>query len=91
MGMKSRVLVIIPAYNEEKSIGRVIDKIQKITRGVDIVVVDDSSCDNTAEVVREKGIRVLAHPINLGPGAATQTGYKYALNYSYDFVIQLDA
>lgn len=91
MGMKSRVLVIIPAYNEEKSIGRVIDKIQKITRGVDVVVVDDGSCDNTVRIVREKGIRVLAHPINLGPGVATQTGYKYALNYSYDFMIQLDA
>lgn len=91
MGMKSRVLVIIPAYNEEKSIGRVIDKIQKTAPGVDIVVVDDGSCDNTVKIVRKKGIRVLAHPINLGPGAATQTGYKYALNYSYDFVIQLDA
>ncbi len=91
MGMKSRVLVIIPAYNEEKSIGRVIDRIQKTTRGVDIVIVNDGSSDNTAKIVREKGIRVLAHPINLGPGAATQTGYKYALEYPYDFVVQLDA
>ncbi len=91
MGMKSRVLVIIPAYNEAKSIGRVIDRIKETTRGLDIVVVDDSSCDNTAKIVREKGTVVLYHPINLGPGAATQTGYKYALNYSYDFVVQLDA
>ncbi len=90
MGMKSRVLVIIPAYNEEKSIGRVIDEIQETAPGVDIVVVNDDSSDNTAKIVREKGIRVLSHAINLGPGAATQTGYKYALNYSYDFVVQLD-
>ncbi len=69
----------------------VIDKIQKTTPKVDIVAIDDNSSDDTAEIVRKKGIRVLSHPVNLGPGAATQTGYKYALNYPYDFVVQLDA
>ncbi len=88
--MQSRVLVIIPAYNEEKSIGRVLDEIQEIAPGVDVVVVNDDSSDNTAKVVREKGTVVLSHAINLGPGAATQTGYGYALDYRYDYVIQLD-
>ncbi len=91
MDTQSRVLVIIPAYNEEKTIGRVIDEIQQTAPGVDIVVVNDDSSDNTVKIVREKGIGVLSHPINLGPGAATQTGYEYALEYPYDFVIQLDA
>ena len=91
MSKEFRTLVIIPAYNEEKSIGMVIDKIQKTTHGVDIVVVDDNSSDNTVKTAQKKGARVLPHPVNLGPGAATQTGYKYALNYPYDFVVQLDA
>ncbi len=91
MNTESRVLVIIPAYNEEKSIGMVIDKIQKTAPWVDIVVVDDSSSDNTVKIAQEKGARVLPHPVNLGPGAAAQTGYKYALEYPYDFVVQLDA
>ena len=91
MAENSNVLIIIPAYNEEKSIGKVIDNIQKATRGMDIVVIDDDSSDNTVRIVREKGVRLLSHCANLGPGAATQTGYKYALKYPYDFVVQLDA
>jgi len=89
--MESRVLAIIPAYNEEKSIGRVIGKIQKTTPGVDIVVIDDGSTDATVQIARQAGAVVLSHPINLGAGAATQTGYKYALEHSYQFVVQLDA
>jgi len=74
MANNSNVLVIIPAYNEEKSIGKVIDNIQKATRGMDIVVIDDDSSDNTVRIVREKGVSLLSHCVNLGPGAATQTG-----------------
>lgn len=91
MSMESRVLIIIPAYNEEKSIARVIDKIQKTSPGVDIVVIDDGSTDVTVQIARQAGAVVLSHPINLGAGAATQTGYKYALEHSYQFVVQLDA
>ena len=91
MDKKSRVLVIIPAYNEEKNVSRVIDKIQKIRPGVDVVVIDDGSSDDTAKVAREKGARVLSHCVNLGAGAATQTGYRYALRYPYEFIVQLDA
>ncbi len=87
---KSRVLVIIPAYNEEKNIGGVIKKVQENIPGVDVVVIDDGSSDGTAKVGRELGARVLSHCVNLGPGAATQTGYKYALRYSYELVVQLD-
>lgn len=91
MEKKSRVLVIIPAYNEEKSIGRVIKKVQENIPGVDVVVIDDGSRDGTAKVARRAGVRVLSHCVNLGPGAAIQTGYKYALRHSYESVVQLDA
>ena len=88
---KSKVLVIIPAYNEERSIGRVIKEVQENVSGVDVVVIDDGSRDGTAKLAREAGAKVLCHPVNLGPGAATQTGYKYALRHSYELVVQLDA
>ena len=91
MSKEFRVLVIIPAYDEEKSIARVIDKIQKASPGVDIVVIDDGSTDATVQIARQAGAVVLSHPVNLGAGAATQTGYKYALEHSYQFVVQLDA
>ncbi len=90
MSKESRVLVIIPAYNEEKSIGRVIKEVQENTSGADVVVIDDGSSDGTAKLAREAGAKVLCHPVNLGPGAATQTGYKYAVRHSYELVVQLD-
>ena len=91
MSRESRVLVIIPAYNEGESIATVLGKIQKTSPGVDIVVIDDGSTDATVQIVRQAGAVILSHPINLGAGAATQTGYKYALEHSYRFMVQLDA
>jgi len=91
MEKKPRVLIIIPAYNEEKSIGRVIKKVQENIPGADVVVIDDGSSDGTVKFAREAGVKVLSHCVNLGPGAATQTGYKYALRHSYELVVQLDA
>jgi len=90
MNKKPRVLVIIPAYDEEKSIDRVIKEVQENLPDADIVVIDDGSRDGTAKRAREAGARVLCHPVNLGPGAATQTGYKYALRHSHELVVQLD-
>lgn len=89
--MESRILVIIPAYNEEKIIGGVIKEVQESISDVDVIVIDDGSKDGTAKAAREAGARVLSHCVNLGPGAATQTGYKYALRHSYELVVQLDA
>lgn len=73
---KSRVLVIIPAYNEEKSIGRVIKKVQENIAGADVVVIDDGSTDRTVKFVREAGARVLSHCVNLGPSDYAQ-GYQW--------------
>jgi len=88
---KAEILVIIPAYNEEKSIGKVIEEVKENAPEADIVVINDGSTDNTANVARRVGVKVISHPINLGAGAAIQTGYKYALRFPYRIIVQLDA
>jgi glycosyltransferase involved in cell wall biosynthesis len=85
-----KTLIIIPAYNEESSIAAVIKEIQSLRRGYDIIVIDDGSTDRTFEEARGAGARVLRLPINLGIGAAVQTGFRYALRKKYDAVIQVD-
>jgi len=84
-------LIIIPAYNEEKRIRKVIKEIRRVDKKVDLVVVDDGSEDETYERARIKGVVVLRHCNNLGYGAALQTGFKYALKNEYDYVMQMDA
>ncbi|HDK41054.1 MAG TPA: glycosyltransferase family 2 protein, partial [Nitrospirae bacterium] len=86
----TETLVIIPAYNEEKVIGSVLEGIKKTGPVYDILVVDDGSSDRTAEMARESGVKVISHLFNLGYGAALQTGYKYALRKGYDTIVQLD-
>ncbi len=87
---KQKILVIIPAYNEEKSIEEVISKIQ-LHAAADIVVVNDGSRDATARKALEKGERVITLPFNLGIGGAMQTGYRFAKDNGYDVAIQVDA
>ncbi|HHY65627.1 MAG TPA: glycosyltransferase family 2 protein, partial [Alicyclobacillus sp.] len=72
-----KVLVIIPAYNEEKTVGQVVRRALGALEGVDVLVVDDGSRDATADVARRAGARVLRLPFNLGIGGAMQTGYRY--------------
>jgi glycosyltransferase involved in cell wall biosynthesis len=91
MNTKEKFLIIIPAYNEEKSALKVIDKIQSNLPNIDIVVIDDKSTDDTLKILRTKSISILPLPINLGYGAAIETGYLYAFQNNYDAVIQLDA
>jgi glycosyltransferase involved in cell wall biosynthesis len=85
-----KVLVIIPAYNEEKNISNVIRNINTADIKVDVVVVNDGSADRTAEVAKSEGVKVLSLPYNLGIGGAMQTGYLYAKENDYDIAIQLD-
>jgi glycosyltransferase involved in cell wall biosynthesis len=85
-------LILMPAYNEGRSISRVIANIHSVVgESADIVVVNDYSSDNTAIVARQAGAIVVSHPFNMGYGAAIQTGYKYARDKGYDFLVQLDA
>ena len=87
----SKILIIVPALNEEKNIGSVIKEISECGLPVDTVVVNDGSTDNTEHVARANGAVVLSLPYNLGIGGAVQTGFKYAVEYGYDIAIQIDA
>lgn len=83
-------LVIIPAYNEEKSILSTVQDVLDHAPGFDYVVVNDCSRDHTREVCREHHLNLLDLPINLGIGGAIQTGYRYALEHGYDMAVQID-
>ena len=85
-----KVLVVIPAYNEEESIEAVVEELLGCGYGYDYVVVNDGSTDRTREICRRRGFAALHLPINLGIGGAVQTGYQYALARGYDVAVQLD-
>ncbi|PLX98705.1 MAG: glycosyl transferase family 2 [Desulfuromonas sp.] len=85
-----RVLVIIPAFNEALNISRVVAGVKTTIGTADILVIDDGSQDDTAELARSAGARVVSHPFNMGYGVAIQTGYKYALMNNYEYVVQVD-
>jgi len=84
-------LIIIPAYNEEKSIVDVIESVLKNLPFCDVVVIDDGSIDKTKEIVKEHDLDVISHPFNLGYGVAIHTGFLYADSKKYNAVILMDA
>lgn len=86
-----KILVIIPAYNEADTVGRVIEKTQQRVPFADILVVNDGSSDSTSAISRQRGAMVLDLSYNLGIGAAMQTGYKFADRMGYDIAVQCDA
>ena len=88
--MKSKVLIIIPAYNEETNIGKTIDDIISSGIKASILVINDGSADKTAQKVLEKGVCLVSLPYNLGIGGAVQTGFRYAYKNYYDIVVQID-
>jgi glycosyltransferase involved in cell wall biosynthesis len=83
-------IAVVPALNEEVTVGRVIDEIRGFDPGFDIVVVDDGSTDRTAGVAADRGVHVLRLPFNLGIGGAMQTGYRFAFEHGYDVAAQID-
>jgi glycosyltransferase involved in cell wall biosynthesis len=85
-----RILIIIPAYNEEDSILTTVQKI-KSTTTIDYIVINDGSTDRTLDILQKNQINHINLPVNLGIGGAMQTGYKYAWRKGYDYAIQLDA
>jgi glycosyltransferase involved in cell wall biosynthesis len=85
-----RRVALVPAFNEEANVGRVIDEIRAFDPSLDVVVVDDGSYDRTAEVAREHGATVVRLPFNLGIGGAVQTGFRFAFEHDYDFAVRLD-
>ena len=86
----AKVLIIIPAFNEGKSIRSIIADIRKHIPTADILVVNDGSSDDTLEQARSTGAAVIDMPYNVGIGAAMQTGYKYAMERDYDAAVQCD-
>lgn len=80
--------VIIPAFREQGRIGNVVRAVHSYCR--DVVVVDDGSPDSTADEARQAGAIVVRHPTNLGKGVALNTGFTYAREHGYEFLITLD-
>lgn len=86
----SDVLIIIPAYNEESNIERVVDHLIQNFPQYDYVVVNDGSKDSTGEICRKRGYNFLDLPVNLGLAGAFQAGIRYAYVKGYECAIQLD-
>ena len=86
-----RLLIVIPAYNEEENIVRVVDDLIRRFPQYDYVVVNDGSRDKTAALCRAHGYRLIDLPVNLGLAGAFQTGLRYAADNGYDCAMQLDA
>ena len=84
-----RVLLVVPALNEERSVGSVVNAGRGL--GYDVCVVDDGSRDRTAQIAAGAGARVLRLPVNLGVGGALRCGFRWALDHGYDVVVQVDA
>lgn len=91
--MNMKLLISIPAYNEEKNLKSTIEAVNKSGKlhSFDILVVNDGSKDKTELVAKNCGVAVVSHPYNMGYGVAIQTGYKYALENGYEFLSQIDA
>jgi glycosyltransferase involved in cell wall biosynthesis len=85
-----RRIAIVPAYNEERSIGRVLDELRAFDPGLEVVVVSDGSTDRTAEVATAGGAHVLRLPFNLGIGGAVQTAFRYAWEEGFELAVRVD-
>ncbi len=85
-----RVLILIPAYNEEGAIASVISEVRQVLGAVDMIVADDCSTDATVSIAQSQGVRVLSMPHHLGLGGCMQAGYRLAFELGYDFVVRLD-
>lgn len=86
--MKS--LLIVPAYNEQETIGKTVEDILSNVCDVDYLVINDCSSDDTEKTLRMKHIPHVNLPVNLGIGGGVQTGYRYALEHGYDVAVQFD-
>lgn len=85
-----KLLILIPAYNEEGAVGGVIEEVHAVLPGVAVLVVDDCSADGTVGAARRAGAQVLSLPYHLGLGGCVQAGYRLAFELGYDYVIRVD-
>jgi glycosyltransferase involved in cell wall biosynthesis len=84
------VWIVMPAHNEERTIGGVLDSLRR-EGWTNVIVVDDGSTDRTAEIARSKGAVVISHPKNMGLGAALRTGLEVARERGADRAVTFDA
>ncbi len=85
-----RTLVVIPSKNLEATVGDVVRAVLALDLGLEVLVVDDGSTDDTSRVAREAGAQVVKHAENLGKGAALKTGFEYAIERGHEAVITMD-
>jgi len=88
--LQQRILVLIPAYNEARTIAGLIAEIRSLKLEADVVVVNDGSSDATVLEATKAGAVVISHPFNMGYGVTVQTGYKYASRNNYEVLVQID-
>jgi glycosyltransferase involved in cell wall biosynthesis len=83
-------LAVVPAYNEAATVSSVVRAIRRYAPAFDVLVVDDGSTDDTERIAQDTGAHVLRPPFNLGIGGAVQSGFFYALDHGYDYMVQVD-
>lgn len=87
---RAKLLIIIPAYNEQENIRKTIQDIESHIPEADYIVVNDCSKDKTREILQQERANYIDLPVNLGIGGGVQTGYRYALEHGYDIAVQFD-
>ena len=87
--MSDNNLVIIPAYNEQIRITGVVENLRR-EEVEDILVIDDASDDETRDLVRALGVKLIEHPVNMGVGSGLRTGFEFAIIKDYKYVITVD-
>ncbi len=85
-----RRIAVVPAFNEERAIGGVVEELRAFDPGLEVVVVSDGSVDGTAQAAADAGAHVVQLPFNLGIGGAVQTGFRYAWERGYDLAVRCD-
>jgi glycosyltransferase involved in cell wall biosynthesis len=85
-----KLLILIPAFNEEGAVGDVVREVRQVMLGVPVLVVDDCSADATRAVAHSAGADILPLPYHLGLGGCVQAGYRLAYELGYDYVIRVD-
>lgn len=89
--LRRRTLILIPAYNEAANLASTVAELRAVLPEVDVLVIDDASTDDTAQVARELEVLLVRAPVNLGIGGAVQTGFRYALRRGYEATVEHDA
>ncbi len=89
--ISDKIIIIIPAYNEEKNINNVINSLKQENANFECLVINDGSADDTQKAAESSGLATVVQlPANLGIGGAVQTGFKYAFYHQFDYAIQFD-